>query len=64
MSEAIPYKSDRLPDSRAFPNHDVAVDTRAAVALQPLNSAPEHRLGEWAATAIWCVLDAASAKML
>jgi len=45
MSETIPYKSDRLPDSRAFPNHDMAVDTRESVALEPLDSAPTHRLG-------------------
>jgi amino acid transporter len=52
MSEAIPYKSDRPLGSRAFPNHDVAVDSRESVALEPLDSAPAHRLGEWAATAI------------
>jgi len=28
------------------------VDMRGAVTLTPLHSAPAHRLGEWAATAI------------
>jgi len=51
MSETIPYRSDRLANSRAFPSQDLAVDTREPVALAPLDSAPAHRLGEWAATA-------------
>jgi amino acid transporter len=52
MSETIPYGSNGLPDSQAFPSQDLPVDTREPVALEPLDSAPTHRLGEWAATAI------------
>jgi len=52
MSETIPYGSNGLPDNQAFPSQDLPVDTREPVALEPLDSAPTHRLGEWAATAI------------
>src|SRR5262249_39977663 len=52
MSETIPYRSDRLANSRAFPSQDLAVDTREPVALAPLDSAPTHRLAEWAAAAL------------
>jgi amino acid transporter len=36
----------------SFPKKDIAVDQRQPVAIQPLDSAPLHRLGVWPATAI------------
>lgn len=51
MSEAA-YGKSIATIPRSFPKEDIAVDMREPVALQPLDSAPLHRLGEWAATAI------------
>jgi amino acid transporter len=51
MSEAA-YGKGIATIPQSFPKEDIAVDMREPVALQPLDSAPLHRLGEWAATAI------------
>jgi amino acid transporter len=51
MSE-VAYGSGITITPRSFPKEDVAVDVREPVALRPMHSAPIHRLGEWAATAI------------
>jgi len=51
MSE-VAYGRGRTATPQSFPKEDIAVDMREPVALEPLDSAPLHRLGVWAATAI------------
>ncbi len=51
MSE-VAYGRGQAANAPSFPKKDIAVDVRQPVALQPLDSAPLHRLGVWAATAI------------
>ena len=52
MSEAAYGSGEVVATPQSFPKKDIAVDLREPVPLQPLDSAPMHRLGVWPATAI------------